>query len=95
MHNLSRLVAVSATAAALTLTGWAATTALAGAAPAPSAASVAGPVTAQDVWVDWKVYSTHEKCRQAGRDMIGVGAVVDYKCEWDSPGWMLSLRMVG
>jgi hypothetical protein len=75
-------------------TGWATTTALASAAPPPQETSAEGPITVQDVWIPWKVYATHEKCRKAGRDMIGVGAVVDYRCSYDSPGWLLELRMV-
>ncbi|GAA3843440.1 MULTISPECIES: hypothetical protein [Amycolatopsis] len=90
-RSLRRLATVSALAVAVTFTGWTATTALAGASPAPTDT---GTVTTQDVWVPWKVYATYEKCRQQGRDMIGVGAVVDYRCSYDSPGWLLELRMV-
>lgn len=105
-RSLTRLVTTSAMAAAIAVIGFAATTATASADnhstdvhatdvdPANSHVTVS-PASAEDVWIAWKAYATHEQCRQAGRDMIGVGAVVDYKCEWDSPGWMLYLRMVG
>ncbi|GAB3576264.1 hypothetical protein GCM10027445_40000 [Amycolatopsis endophytica] len=91
-RKLARLFATSALAVAVTVTGWTATAAVAGATPPPSDT---GTATAQDVWIAWKVYSSYESCRQAGRDMIGVGAVVDYRCTWDSPSWLLELRMVG
>jgi len=92
-RSLTRMAATSAMAAAIAFTGWAVTAAPASADVHVTVASAASPVTVQDVWIAWKAYATHEQCRQAGRDMIGVGAVVDYKCEWDSPGWMLYLRM--
>lgn len=91
-RTMAGLVAATAAAATLTIGGWATS---AGAETVTTTRAAAAPSSAQDVWILWKIYATSESCRKAGRDMIGVGAVVDYKCEWDSPDWALYLRMVG
>ncbi|GAB2772667.1 hypothetical protein [Amycolatopsis magusensis] len=91
-RNAARFIAASTMAVAAVFAGGAGGL-VASADPAPQA-STETTFNAQDVWIDWKVYSTYEKCRQAGRDMIGVGAVVDYRCTFDSPSWLLELRMV-
>ncbi|MEV4569107.1 hypothetical protein AB0K12_35500 [Nonomuraea sp. NPDC049419] len=45
------------------------------------------------VWVDYKNYLDYEACRQQGREMLGGGVVIAYKCEWDSPYWILRVRI--
>ncbi|WP_412516444.1 hypothetical protein K8Z49_37680 [Actinomadura madurae] len=93
MQRLLRLVAVTATAVTVSASGWLATVATADAKTPTRTATTSAQVP--DVWVFWAAYSTHEKCRKKGRDMIGSGAVVDYRCDWGSPTWSLYLRMVG
>lgn len=45
------------------------------------------------VWVNYKNYSTYEACRQQGREMLGAGVVIDWECNWDSPYWLLRVRI--
>ncbi|GAA4913221.1 hypothetical protein HD597_012405 [Nonomuraea thailandensis] len=45
------------------------------------------------VWVDYKNYATYEACRQQGREMLGGGVVIAYECSWDSPYWLLRVRI--
>jgi hypothetical protein len=89
-RSLTKTVAASAMAVAFVFTGWAATAA--SAAPPPQA-SAEGVVTVQGPkWVKWKVYSTYAKCRKAGIASVNIdvgGDILDWRCSWDSPGWML------
>ncbi|MET8992872.1 hypothetical protein ABZW49_46140 [Nonomuraea wenchangensis] len=45
------------------------------------------------VWVDYKNYATYEACRQQGREMLGGGVVIAYTCDYDSPFWLLRVRI--
>ncbi|MEU6731155.1 hypothetical protein ABZ917_46235 [Nonomuraea wenchangensis] len=45
------------------------------------------------VWVDYKNYATYEACRQQGREMLGGGVVIAYECVYDSPFWLLRVRI--
>ena len=51
--------------------------------------------TAQKVHLEWKiwaVYSTSKKCEKMGQLALDSAQYVDYKCEWDSPGYALWLE---
>ncbi|GAA3561185.1 hypothetical protein GCM10022419_047280 [Nonomuraea rosea] len=42
-------------------------------------------------WKPYRVYSTSAACHTAGKNITEPGWAEKYKCEWDSPGFLLSL----
>ena len=75
-HQLTRLTAISVTAAALVAGGM-----------LPSAAS-ADAVTVQKTWVV-AVYATSAECRYEGNAMLVNKLIKSFQCLWDSPGFAL------
>lgn len=43
--------------------------------------------------MNYKNYATYEACRQQGREMLGAGVVIAYTCDWNSPSWLLRVRI--
>jgi hypothetical protein len=83
---LAKTVAASVMAVTFAFTGWA----TASAAPQASGDDL---VTVQATWFEWRVYSTYEKCAQAGRDFVYTEPGINgWRCSFDSPGWLLELR---
>ena len=40
-------------------------------------------------WKALEVYATSAACNRAGKNVVEPGWAQDYKCLWDSPGFML------
>ncbi|MEU6721235.1 hypothetical protein ABZ897_58135 [Nonomuraea sp. NPDC046802] len=86
-RRLAKAASALVTAVLLTAGGALLTTAPAQAEPTKQTQVQAG------VWVNYKNYATYEACRQQGREMLNGGVVIDYECNWDSPFWLLRVRI--
>lgn len=89
-RTLAQTAATLMTAAALMTGG---TLLAAAPAQAESRSQLQAQAPSAGVWVNYKNYATHEACRQQGREMLGAGVVIDFTCGWNSPSWLLRVRI--
>ncbi|GAA3092900.1 hypothetical protein AB0K18_06660 [Nonomuraea sp. NPDC049421] len=50
----------------------------------------AAPASAAS-WHPYQAYKNYDTCVEVGKYAVAYGKSTKYKCDWDSPYWLLSL----